>query len=172
MDFAPPRSTEEATAPDVLVTPMEPHSAEAISALFGRVMADLLFYNERAKRGELRRHSAKWLRASVLNDPYSVLIAKSGDQAVGFCLNNYDDELIWLAWFAVHPMHRRAGIASLLLCRLEETARRRKCHKIWCDSRTENIPSRNILTRQGYREICTLRNHWYGQDFILWEKLL
>lgn len=172
MDSTPSQMAGQTTALDVVVVRMEPYAAEAVSALFRLVLKGLPYYNDRAKRGELSKYNAERLNASVLNDPDSVLIAKSGDQALGFCLNNYDDDLIWLAWFGVHPMHRRRGVASLLLCKLEETARRRNCHKIWCDSRTENLPSRSILTLQGYHEICTVTSHWYGQDFILWEKSL
>jgi hypothetical protein len=28
------------------------------------------------------------------------------------------------------------------------------------------------LKKLGFREIIELKNHWYGQDFILWERFV
>ena len=62
------------------------------------------------------------------------------------------------------------GIGRSLLEKLELRAKELSSHKIWCDSRTENHASAALLRRQGYAQICTLRRHWYAQDFFIWEK--
>lgn len=150
---------------------MEYGEAEQLSAVFALVVKGLPYYNEAAVRSELNKYSPSMLCSSISHDPDSVLVAKERGEILGFCLSHYDDGLIWLAWFGVHPSHRRKGIGSALLQKLENTVGERHAHKIWCDSRTENEASELVLTNQGYRQLCTVRNHWYGQDFILWEKL-
>jgi ribosomal protein S18 acetylase RimI-like enzyme len=155
----------------VMIESMAPGEADAVSRLFSQVVAELPYYNVEAKDSETKQHSPAALRHSVAEDPYSVMVAKA-DGIVGFCISRYDDGLIWLAWFGVHPLHRHRGIASALLDRLEHTLPERNSHKIWCDSRTNNEPSIKLLSSRCYEQICTVRNHWYGLDFILWEKII
>jgi hypothetical protein len=34
------------------------------------------------------------------------------------------------------------------------------------------LPSRRTLQKAGYHEVCTLKQHWYGQDYVILEKML
>ncbi len=156
----------------VFVRPLQEGEAEALNALFRVVVLPLPYYNDAAKRTELAKHSIELLWNSVSVDPVTVLVANLDSQMIGFCLSKRDDDLIWLSWFGVHPDHRRKGVASELLGGLEEACRKENAHKIWCDCRVGNQASIGILSKHGYVPICTLRNHWYGQDYILWEKLI
>jgi ribosomal protein S18 acetylase RimI-like enzyme len=156
----------------ITIGPMESEQAEDLSAMFGEIVVSLPYYNEVAKTAEIAKYAPALLRESVLKHPDSVLVAKNGREIVGFCFSEDDDGLVWLAWFGVHHSYRRRGIGVALLRKLEEVARDRRSHKIWCDCRTENEASKLVLSTYGYVELCTVRNHWYGQDFILWEKLV
>ena len=160
-----------AAAP-VPVERLDPRDAARVAGLMRQVIAAVPFYSDEAKRSETGKYAEAALREAAAADPDAVLVAKSGGEAVGFCVSRYDDGLIWLSWFGVDPAWRGAGVADLLLARLEEATRARGIHKIWCDSRTANHPSRRALARAGFREICTVTNHWYGQDFVLLEKPL
>jgi ribosomal protein S18 acetylase RimI-like enzyme len=146
--------------------------AEEVSAFFESILTPLPYYNAAAKRGELAKYAPDRLRDMVRLDPESVLIAKADSGTVGFCFNNKDDHTIWLAWMGVHPEFRHLGIGKRLLDRLEQRAMRLSSHKIWCDSRTENSASASLLRRQGYEQTCTLKRHWYRQDFFIWEKFV
>jgi ribosomal protein S18 acetylase RimI-like enzyme len=151
---------------------VEINDIEPLSLLFKEVVAALPYYNEIAKKSEMAKYSPELLLESITDDPDSVLVAKIEGKLAGFCLSRDDDGLIWLSWFGVHDSYRRRGIGSALLQKLEDTVRNRKSHKIWCDCRTENSASKVVLKNCGYRQICTVQNHWYGQDFILWEKFV
>jgi ribosomal protein S18 acetylase RimI-like enzyme len=159
-----------ADEPTIVIGPMLEGEAEDISKLFRQIVSDLAYYNDVAKKSEIAKYSPELLRASVAETPSSVLVAREGRIPVGFCFNKDDDGLVWLAWFGVHPSYRRQGIGLELLRELEQVARDRSSHKIWCDCRTENAASKVALSNYGYVALCTVRNHWYGQDFILWEK--
>lgn len=151
---------------------MDAAQAEQVCALMHEVIAALPYYNHAAKTAEIGRYTAAYLRASIRDDPDAVLVAVNNEQCVGFCVSRPDDGTIWLSWFGTHPDWRGMGLGQRLLHALENTVRTKNIHKIWCDSRTENVPSRAALARAGFREICTIPNHWYGQDFVLLEKLL
>lgn len=143
---------------------------ERLASAFSEVLHGLPYYNERAKLGESQKYTASRLAAAAAADPESVLVAEIDGQLAGFLFNHLDDETVWLSWFGVRPDFRRRGVGGALLRGLDLRAKKVESHKIWCDSRTDNEKSQTILTRHGYVQLCTLRNHWYRQDFILWEK--
>lgn len=149
---------------------LDPASAVATASLIEKVILPLPYYNARAKAAELAKHRPEVLLSMIAADPCSVLVAMEAGKPVGFVVSEVDDGLVWLAWFGVDPDARRKGLGALLLGELEKTVRPRGCHKIWCDSRTENTVSAGVLARAGYSRITELKNHWYGQDFYLWEK--
>lgn len=159
-------------ASPLIIKRMEYEEAERLNTLFTDVVRALPYYNETAKKSELEKYSSALLCDSISKDPDSVLVAKAEKEIVGFCISREDDGLIWLAWFGVHASFRCRGIGSALLQKLEDTVRNGRSHKIWCDCRTENEASKLVLTNHGYTQLCTVLNHWYGQDFILWEKLV
>ena len=156
----------------LIVDRMQPHEAEALAHLFAAVLNSLPYYNEISKAAEISKYLPASLRASTEKDPDSVIVARTTGRIVGFCLSHNDDGVVWLSWFGVDAEYRKMGIGSALLTKLEETVRNGRSHKIWCDSRTDNEASKDVLNRQGYLPLCTVKNHWYGHDFILWEKLV
>jgi ribosomal protein S18 acetylase RimI-like enzyme len=154
----------------ILVCPMQSSQADETSGLFQSVLSAVPYYNERAKAGERLKYTSARLREIISDDPGAVLIALIGMQVIGYCFNERDDELLWLSWFGVHLDFRNRGVGHRLLGAFEDRARSMCSHKIWCDTRTNNSESISVLLRQGFEPLCTARNHWYGQDFILWEK--
>ncbi|MGJ4924382.1 GNAT family N-acetyltransferase [Bradyrhizobium oligotrophicum] len=143
---------------------------ERVSALFRTIVDALPYYNERAKTSEISKYSANRLRQSASIDSSSILVARFNTSLVGFVISNLDDETIWLSWFGVDPVYRRRGIGDQLLQALDRRALSMGVHKLWCDSRTDNVESKARLADNGFRQICTIPDHWYRQDFVLWEK--
>lgn len=141
--------------------------SEVITAVIGAIP----YYNDIAKRDEIKKFTAGELKQKIKGDALSVIVARVNHRPVGFCLSRFDDYTVWLEWFGVVQEHRGKSIADLLLNGLAETVAPRRCHKIWCDCRTANNAAIHILTAHGYKQLATVSNHWYGQDFILWERI-
>ena len=136
------------------------------------VISTLGYYNERARKEEIAKYTSPKLEDLAADDPDAVFVAYAHEEPIGFCISRYDDGLIWLSWFGVKNGHRRVGVGTALLRAMIGTVRRRQCHKVWCDSRTSNKESEIVLGQAGFRKICEVKNHWYGQDFFLWERSL
>jgi len=151
---------------------MDPGEASALVDLIVSVVSTLSYYNDRAREEEIAKYRKENLVEMVKDDPDSVLVARIDGRLAGFCLSYYDDGLLWLSWFGVATDSRGIGIGRRLIAALEESAPKRGCHKVWCDTRVPNVQSAQVLTRAGYKQLCRLENHWYGQDFFLWEKVL
>ncbi len=152
-----------------VVGPIAEHEMEDLVALMQDTIRPLAYYNERAKHAELAKYSADGLRLLVAADAQAVLVARDRSGLTGFCVSRFDDGTIWLSWFGTADGSRSRGIGASLLAALARTLPSRHAHKIWCDSRVDNTPSKSVLERAGFRCIATLTNHWYGQDYYLWE---
>lgn len=142
---------------------------DAVATLMRDTIRPLACYNELARRAELAKYTADGLRSLVAGDPQAVLVARDGTGLIGFCVSRYDDGTIWLSWFGTAARARGQGVGTSLLAALASTLLSRHAHKIWCDSRVDNAESNSVLGRAGFRRIATLTNHWYGQDYYLWE---
>jgi ribosomal protein S18 acetylase RimI-like enzyme len=145
------------------------HEIDALAALMRDTIQPLVYYNERAIRAEFDKYTADKLRALVADDPHAAIVARDSDGLTGFCISRFDDGTIWLSWFGTALRARDRGVGAALLAALANTLPSRHAHKIWCDSRTDNKESKSVLERAGYHRIATLANHWYGQDYFLWE---
>ncbi len=145
-----------------------PHEFDALAALMRDTIEPLSYYNERARRAELVKYSAENLR-SLAAEPHAILVTRDDDGLTGFCVSNFDDGTVWLSWYGTAARARGRGIGAALLAGLAATLPARDVQKIWCDSRTDNTESNTVLERAGYTRVATLTNHWYGQDYNLWE---
>ncbi|MEO8415940.1 MAG: GNAT family N-acetyltransferase [Ginsengibacter sp.] len=141
-----------------------------LSRVFEDVVRPIPYYNDVSKESEIDKFRPSNLENNLKEDPYSVIVATINDEIVGFCFSRFDDYLIWLEWFGVVESQRGKGITNLLLAELEQGILTRKCHKIWCDCRTSNVASIHILGNYGFKQIVTIPDHWFKQDFIIWEK--
>jgi RimJ/RimL family protein N-acetyltransferase len=144
-----------------------------IGKAFLDVLREIPYYNALAKKEESKKYTVSKLKEKIVEDRYSVVCAiNDKHEVVGLLFNHFDDYTIWIDWIGVRKDQRRKGIAQQLLMDLLRTAKLRGCHKIWCDCRTTNEPSKAALAKAGFRKIAEIRNHWYGQDFILWERFI
>lgn len=146
------------------------NDCQTLPKIIEKVVQDIPYYNDLAKKSEISKFQTTDLVSKIHEDKFSILVAVNSQEILGFCMSRFDDYLLWLEWFGVVENYRGQGVANLLLNELDKTIEIRKCHKIWCDCRTSNKASIHILTNHGFRQLVTIPNHWYKQDFILWEK--
>jgi RimJ/RimL family protein N-acetyltransferase len=151
---------------------MHPEEADATSGMLCAVIETLDFYNAEARRTEIGIYTAAYLAKHLAADPDAVLVAEQDAAIIGFCISRFDDGPCWLSWFGATLGHSGQGVGTALLNALHTARRATGIHKIWCDSRTANVASRACLARAGYREICTITDHWYRQDYVLLECFL
>jgi len=70
------------------------------------------------------------LAAKLTRDPHLFLVAESGGEVVGVVMGTYDGRRGWILRLAVHPEHRRRGIARALVDDLESRFEALECPRV------------------------------------------
>lgn len=70
------------------------------------------------------------LEAKLVRDPELFLVAASGADVAGVVMGTYDGRRGWLLRLAVHPDHRRAGIATALVHEVERRLAALGCPRV------------------------------------------
>lgn len=138
-------------------------------SIFAQSLSESNLYSEPLRKGE----TEKYRFARLLEILESGVFFVSEDQGMldGLCFGFDDHDMVYLSWFVVSSERRGQGVGTALVAAFVEDCRERT-HKIWCDTRSNNLASHAIMKRSGFSIFATVKRHWYDQDFIMWEKLL
>ncbi|MEM3201996.1 MAG: GNAT family N-acetyltransferase [Candidatus Micrarchaeaceae archaeon] len=131
-------------------------------------------YNVQSRRVYASEITEARLRDVVLNR--GVLIAAFEGGAPVACMwatfDSEDKSIMWIDWMLVERLHRHKGIGRSMLRFFERCARSMKVRKVWCDSRASNYQAIGLYRSERFRMVGILKRHWFGQDYLLWEKAL
>lgn len=159
--------------PSILVRRPRESELSLVRRLFLDMLREIPYYHAIAKQDEARKYSLSNLVTRVRKDRNSIVCAvNSSGSILGFTINHFDDYTIWLEWIVVSRSARNKGVGTLLFKDLFRMSRLHGCHKVWSDCRTNNEPSKALLKKTGFKKIAEIKNHWYRQDFILWERFV
>ena len=143
----------------------------ALSKLIKSVIYSTSYYTRSAKKEETRKHNSLALK-DYLSDKkyYTLLLALRDKNILGFAIGRNEAGVFWADWVGIQKNMRRKGIAESLMKEWEKRLGKEGVHKIWCDTRTSNKESNNLLLKLKYKKLGLFNNGWYKQNFFLWEK--
>jgi ribosomal protein S18 acetylase RimI-like enzyme len=90
------------------------------------------------------------LRTTLAHEPGLMLVAQAGSEVAGVVLGTFDGRRGWIHRLAVHPSHRRAGLASALVGELEHRFRDRGAPRINLLVMPDNDDGLAFWQRLGY----------------------
>ncbi len=154
----------------VMIQFLEPKFAIATARLLEQAILESPFYSDWAKSEEIAGLTAEKLLAMP---PQNIFLAVEASTVLGVLVSSSEEAgLLWLSWVVVSPAARGHGIAGMLIDAFHTSAAARGVHKTWCDSRVGNAASARMLEKAGYTVITTFKKHWYGLDYLIWERLV
>ncbi len=144
----------------------------SVSSIARKIIGATSYYTNEAREAECDKFNEENLQSILKNENAIVHVAKDGDDVIGFIYGYFDCGTFWADWVGVLAEYRRKGVAFSLMRKLEMILRETKTHKVWCDTRSDNKESNALLQKLGFERVAHLKNHWYKQDYYLWEKFL
>jgi ribosomal protein S18 acetylase RimI-like enzyme len=101
-----------------------------------------------------------------------VLVAEAGGRVVGTATGLEEHEALHVCSVAVHPDSQGQGVARRLMEALENIARQHGCHKLWLQTAWAMTEAIALYKRLGYRQEGYQPCHFYGEDFLMFGKVL
>jgi len=98
----------------------------------------------------------------IQNPESVVLTARTATDYAGFAVMQFADDTAHLNLLAVHPEHRRRGIARRLLSWLEETAVTAGSFVIALELRATSAAAHAFYSAMGYRELGRVPGYYQG----------
>jgi ribosomal-protein-alanine N-acetyltransferase len=105
----------------------------------------------------------------VTNRLASYVVARAGDEVVGFAGLWVMVDEAHITTFAVDPRWRRRGVGQWLLLRLLELSNDRRAREATLEVRLSNMPARRLYEKYGFRPVG-IRPRYYsdnGEDALI-----
>lgn len=123
--------------------------------------------------------SSPWSRAAFLselleNDRARYIVARIGDQVVGYTGMWIVIDEGHITNVAVHPHWRNRGIATQLLGALEEIARANGVRRMTLEVRKSNVVAHTLYEKLGFRDAGIRRAYYRDNNedaIIMWKEL-
>ncbi len=137
------------------------------------VIATSEYYNDTFKAHEMRRLSKSYLRNLMAFDPWHVMVLTTDGKPCGAAVSGPEYGAIFRYWTWIFSEYQdsKLGMTGMTKMRqFDEHWDNGRFHKAFTFVRPENDLARKLLRRYGYREVCLLEKHLFGQDYLLIEK--
>ncbi len=148
--------------------------SRAISQFANKEIMHSMHYNFASRKEYASKVTTKYIR-SVIGSGGAAVIAMHNKEMVG-CLwatfDSADRSIMYFEWTLVAKPYRGHDLAYRMHMDLEKLVMKEGVRKIWGDSRASNYQAINLEKKLGIRTIGKLKRHWFGQDYIFWEKQL
>jgi ribosomal protein S18 acetylase RimI-like enzyme len=160
-DVAAPRfSTRPATAADLPLV----HRA------LMQVIDESPFYSDEFKAFEKSHMTPHLLRLLQRHDPAHVMCLLSDGQVGGALISGPECGALFRYWSWIFPPFRKTRLGMHGMRAFDEHFDNGRFHKAFTFVRTENEVALALLRRYGYSQTCILKNHIFGQDYVVMEK--
>ena len=127
-------------------------------------------YSDRFKAHEKERMTKGFLRALQRVDPFHVIVLTVDGVPGGGLISGPETGAIFRYWSWIFPSHRQTRLGLHGMRIFDRHWDNGKFHKAFTFVRPENEVALALLRRYGYEQAALLRQHIFGQDYVVMEK--
>ncbi len=164
--------TETAAAPKSAPRHLRPAKANELDLVHGWLMQAIdesPYYNATFKAHERARMSRTFVQRLHETEPSHIMCILSEGSPAGFMISSPEYGALWLHWSYVLPEKRRGSLAMSAMRSFIAWWDNGRFHKISTFTKHGNDAAKAVMERYGFALTCTLENHMFGEDYLLYE---
>jgi RimJ/RimL family protein N-acetyltransferase len=154
------------------LSPARPADVRKIQTKLAEAIDTSPYYGARFKQHEKARFSERYLRTLIAVDPWHIALFWSGSEIVGIVMTLPDFGTLWTSWVYVNPAFRAKALGLSITRSMIRHFDHGRFHKIACFVRPDNRTTRLVVQRLGFTEVAHLKEHIFGEDYLLFERPL
>ena len=155
---------------EMTVRAATPGDIDIIHAQLMDVIQTSPHYSDRFKAHEMGRLNKTFLRNLMALDPWHIMIMQSDGKPGGAMVSGPECGAIFRYWSWVFPEFRDTKLGMFGMRAFDAHWDNGRFHKAYTFVRPENAVALLLLRRYGYKEVCLLEKHIFGQDYVFVEK--
>lgn len=153
---------------DVLV-PARFNEIDAVHKMIMDAVWTSPYYSDAFKEFESARLTHGYLAQLLHTDPRHVMTIRENGELAGFILSGPEFGVLWQYWSYLDPAHRSGTLAMRVMRLYQAVWQNDRFHKILTYSRPDNKVSLALMERYGYKRVAELKQHLFGEDYLLYE---
>jgi RimJ/RimL family protein N-acetyltransferase len=142
----------------------------AVRRMIEDAIIESIYYSQEMKDYELRRFDLIYLHALFNVDPNFILIVQNlKGECAGFMLSGPEHGILVNYWAFIAKPYRIGSLAVRSTQSYVQFWNNQSFYKIVTFTRVDNILPQKILRKCGYIDVATLKEHYFGEDYIQFE---